>query len=211
MALETASSAAPEAPFSSARPALVIVDVQQAIDEFSAEPRNNPDAEAVVAVLLRHWRASGLPVWHVRHASRCPASPYHRENRGFAFKPESRPLAGEPVVTKQENCAFLGTDLQQRLQSRDISELVICGVLTNNSVDATVRVAAGLGFSVLVPHDACAAFAMALRTGAYLDADTVHWAFLDNLDDEYCRVRCSADIIAALPGSDGAMPEALND
>ena len=44
--------------------ALVIVDVQRAIDDPSGAidgPRNNPDAEANIAALLAAWRRHRLP------------------------------------------------------------------------------------------------------------------------------------------------------
>ena len=48
--------------------ALVIVDVQRAIDDPSWAidgPRNNPDAEANIATLLAAWRRIGYPIFHV--------------------------------------------------------------------------------------------------------------------------------------------------
>jgi len=50
--------------------ALLVIDVQKAIDEpyWAAEgPRNNPDAEANIARLLKHWRETRRPLFHVRH------------------------------------------------------------------------------------------------------------------------------------------------
>jgi nicotinamidase-related amidase len=75
------------------------------------------------------------------------------------------PKADEELVTKNVNCAFIGTDLEAKLQSKKVNELVVCGVITNNSVDATVRVANNLGFRVFVPDDATATFGMITRKG----------------------------------------------
>lgn len=178
--------------FESAKPALIIVDVQEAIDCYSQKQRNNPDAETVIASLLSRWRRRGLPVIHVRHSSRFERSPYHADSEFFAFKEQVRPVAGEQVVTKAENSAFIGAGLEHELTLLGVTEIVVCGMLTNNSVDATVRVAAGLGYKAFVRQDATAAFEMDLLNGKQLMADDVHWIFLSNLHEEYCIV-CTAD------------------
>lgn len=69
------------------------------------------------------------------------------------------PLEGELVVAKKVHSALIGTDLAARLQAMAGGggakpPLVICGVLLANSVEATVRVAANLGFAVRLPGDA---------------------------------------------------------
>ena len=184
--------------FESSSPALIIVDVQDAIDCFSEHERNNPNAEEVMASMLATWRSSGLPVVHVRHSSKRDSSPYHSTSEHFSFKSQVRPARNEDVVTKRENCAFIATNLEQILSERDVTELVVCGVLTNNSIDATVRIARGLGFKVFVPHDATAAFALDLLNGKHLSANDVHWTFLSNLNNEYCTVCSSSDVLCCV-------------
>src|SRR5690242_10172760 len=138
-------------------PALVIVDVQRAIDDPTwGDDRNNPHAEANIARLLAHWRERGWPIIHIRHASREANSTYRRGQPGFEFKPEVVPLAGERIVEKQVNSAFIGTDLQRHLQG--IATVVIAGVITNNSIEATARMAGNLGFDTCVVSDATATF-----------------------------------------------------
>ncbi|WP_020409601.1 cysteine hydrolase family protein [Hahella ganghwensis] len=184
--------------FQSAQPALVVIDVQQAIDCYSVLPRNNPDAEQVMSRLLQAWRHHDLPVIHVRHASRFVESPYHPDSQTYTFKPEVSPLAGETIITKNENSAFIGTSLDDQLRALGITELVVSGVLTNNSVDATVRVAAGNGYRCFLVRDAMAACGMALLNGDTLDADLVHEIFLSNLHDEYGQVCRSGDVLRAI-------------
>jgi nicotinamidase-related amidase len=76
-------------------PALLIIDVQKAIDDASwGDDRNHPNAEQTIAALLARWRANGWPAFHVRHASREPESTYRRGGAGFDFKPEVAPPSG---------------------------------------------------------------------------------------------------------------------
>jgi nicotinamidase-related amidase len=174
--------------FKSANPALIIIDVQKAIDHPEWGLRNNPDAEQNIAKLLQQWRVRQLPVFHVRHSSTEQDSTYRPDQPGFAFKPEAMPLEHETIITKHVNCAFIRTDLEQQLHAAGVRELVIVGVITNNSVDVTVRIAANLGFDVFVPEDATATFGLTARNGVFCAADMVHAVFLANLSDEYARI-----------------------
>lgn len=182
--------------------ALVLVDLQRAIDDphWAAEgPRNNPGAEAATAALLARWRALRWPIVHVRHDSTEPGSTYRPGQPGHDFKPETAPLADETIVAKRVNSAFIGTDLDRHLRDIGASTLVILGVITNNSLEATVRNAGNLGHAVLVPEDCCFTFARRDLRGRVWAAEDVHALSLANLDGEYATITNSAEILAALP------------
>jgi nicotinamidase-related amidase len=167
---------------------LLLIDLQQAIDHPGWGERNNPQAEANLARLLGCWRGSGWPVWHVRHDSRGPVSPYRPGQPGHAFRPDTAPLPGETVIAKQTNSAFIGTSLEADLRARGEHRLVVAGVITNNSVEATVRMAGNLGFETWLVEDACFTFGRPDHHGVFHTADEVHAMSLANLDGEYCRV-----------------------
>ncbi|HEV2720911.1 MAG TPA: cysteine hydrolase family protein [Thermoanaerobaculia bacterium] len=175
-------------------PALLIIDVQRAIDDPSwGDDRNNPDAESNIARLLARWRELGWPVFHIRHASRAPNSTYRRGQPGFEFKTEVVPREGEPIVEKQVNSAFIGTDLQEQLKG--ITTLVIVGVITNNSVEATARMAGNLGFDTFVVADATATFGKRDYDGRWRTAAEVHAMSLANLDGEYARIVTTDEVL----------------
>lgn len=167
---------------------LLLVDLQRAIDHPSWGTRNNPHAERQIGRLLAHWRTQGWPVWHVRHDSTHPASHYRPGQPGNDFKPEVAPVAGEPVIPKKTNSAFIGTDLETRLRAAGHDTLVVVGVITNNSVEATVRMAGNLGFNTYLVADGCFTFEKNDRNGVLRSAEDVHAMSLANLDGEYCTV-----------------------
>jgi nicotinamidase-related amidase len=168
--------------------ALLVIDVQKAIDHPSWGQRNNPEAERNIAALLQAWRASGRPIYHIRHDSVEPASHYRPGQPGNEFKLEAQPLHGETIVAKQTNSAFIGTDLESRLHGAGQKILVIAGVITNNSVEATVRMAGNLGFNTFLVEDAAFTFGRNDWTGTFRTAAEVHAMSLANLDGEYCTV-----------------------
>jgi len=179
--------------------ALVIIDVQKAIDDPKWGRRGQPGAETAMARLLAAWRERRLPVIHIRHDSTDPHSPYRPGTEGNEFKPEVAPLMGEPVIDKRTNNAFIGTDLMDVLDELQVRSVVIAGVLLENSVDATVRMAGNLGFDVIIAEDAVASIDRTDRSGRQWRAEEVHALTLAVLDGEYARISTSDAIIETLP------------
>jgi nicotinamidase-related amidase len=178
--------------------ALLVIDMQKAIDHPSWGKRNNPEAERNIAALLAAWRASLRPIYHIRHDSTEPASHYRPGQPGHDFKPEAEPAPGETVIGKRVNSAFIGTGLEARLRAAGQMTLVVAGVITNNSVEATVRMAGNLGFRTVLAEDAMFTFGRRDWHGKFHPASEVHAMSLANLDGEYCAVHRTAEILAAL-------------
>src|SRR5574338_1420905 len=124
-----------------AKTALLIIDVQQGFDEPYWGARNNPGAEENIARLLAAWRAAQRPIFHIQHNSRLPQSPLHPSHPGNVFKAIAAPRAGEPVIGKDVNSAFIGTDLEARLRTANIDAVVIAGLTTPHCVSTTTRMA----------------------------------------------------------------------
>lgn len=205
--------------------ALLLIDFQEAIDDPVWGRRNNPRAEAVAARLLAQWRTARRPVIHVQHLSTEPASPYRPGQPGVEFKAALSPLAGELVVQKATTSAFVDTGLEALLRQQGIATLVVAGVITNNSVEATVRTAGNLGYRAFVVSDATATVERHDLDGRLWSAEEVHALSLANMHGEYATVVDSRAVLAAYgeapepehpctPGVDGAWgaaPDAVLD
>lgn len=178
--------------------ALIIIDMQNCMADPAAGQRNNPDAERRIADLLAAWRQEGAPIVHVRHISRSPRSLFAPGQRGAAFQDAFLPLDGEHVVEKNVPDCFIHSGLERWLHVRGIGRLVMVGVSTNNSVEASARTAGNLGFDVRVVSDATFAFAKPDYAGTPRSADEVHLMALANLDGEYATVVDSAAVLACL-------------
>jgi nicotinamidase-related amidase len=178
--------------------ALIIIDMQKGMRSSSLPPRNNPGAEDNIARLHAAWRATGQPVVSVRHISRSPVSVFAPGQGGVEFQERFLPLAHEHVVEKNVPDAFIHTGLERWLHARGIRRLVIAGVSTNNSVEASARSAGNLGFETVVAGDACFAFDKPDFGGTLRSADEVHLMALANLQGEYAQVLSTDEIIAGL-------------
>ncbi|WP_456620511.1 cysteine hydrolase family protein [Bradyrhizobium sp. P5_C12] len=181
-------------------PALIVVDVQRAFDQWEAagKRRNNPDAVARIVDLLTAFRASGAPVFHIRHEGTKPTSSFLPTSSGHAVKDEAREQRGEPVIVKRVNSAFIGTDLEDRLRAAGIGTLVICGATTNHCVETTTRMAGNLGFDARLVRDATWTFDRVGPDGDVHSAEAIHAMTLSNLNGEFARIVSTDDVIAAL-------------
>lgn len=200
----------PAPSFQTPHPALLLIDLQRAIDHPSWGQRNQPQAEDRVQALLAAWRKRALPIAHVRHFSKAPESTYRPGGIGVEFKPGLGPLPGEPVFTKSTHAAFVGTALGAWLHGLDIGEIVIAGVITDNSVEATARLACDLGFRPWVVSDACFTFGRCDLDGKAHDAAVIHALSLSRLHAEYAEVWDTAtiqELLQALPRGRGGKPE----
>ena len=181
-------------------PALVVIDVQQGFAEQDAAgaKRNNPDALDRIVDLLAAFRARSLPIFHIRHASTEPDSVFRPERTGFQVIPAARELPGEPVVVKNVNSAFIGTDLEARLRKAGHQTLVICGATTNHCVETSTRMAGNLGFDARLVRDAIWTYDRVGPDGDHHSAADIHAMTLSNLSGEFAAIVTAEDVIAGL-------------
>ena len=179
-------------------PALLLIDIQKGFDDPSWGQRNNPDAEQSVASLLAVWRENAWPVIHVQHLSLEPGSPLAAGLPGVEFQDATKPIPGEKQIQKNVNSAFIGTDLEEHLRAAGIEDLVIVGLTTDHCVSTTTRMAGNLGFGVTLVSDATATFDRRGHDGVHHTADDIHEIHLASLNDEFCTVKSTAEVLSAI-------------
>ena len=169
--------------------ALLIVDIQNDYFPGGAFPLVGPeDAAAAASRALAVFRVAGRPVVHIRHAWDEPEADFMVPGtEGAEIHADVAPSQGEAVFTKESPNSFLGTGLEEHLRSRDVEEIVVCGMMTSLCVDATVRAGSDLGFEVTVLADACAAPDLQFG-GVSVPAASVNAAFLAPMADSYANV-----------------------
>jgi nicotinamidase-related amidase len=98
------------------------------------------------------------------------------------------PQADEIVVTKTTDSALTGTNLRLILHNLGISQVICCGIFTDQCVSSTVRSLADESFSVIVVEDGCAA-----------GSDALHRHELEVINMIYCNVMSGAELMQYLP------------
>ena len=171
-------------------PALILIDIQKGFDDIDywGGQRNNPEAEENASRLLELWRNHSLPIFHIKHCSSNPNSRLAEGNPGNNFKEMVLPLDGEPIIRKNVNSAFIGTDLKQQLENSGINKLVIIGLTTDHCISTTARMAANYGFKTYVVYDATATFNKKGFKGEPYSAQLIHDTALASLSGEFATI-----------------------
>lgn len=102
--------------------------------------------------------------------------------------PQVAPQGDEITVAKTTDSALTGTNLRLTLHNLGISQVVCCGIFTDQCVSSTVRSLADESFSVVVIEDACAAASDALQRHE-----------LEIINMIYCQVMSCDDLLGYLP------------
>ncbi|KQQ92868.1 Isochorismatase [Leifsonia sp. Leaf325] len=176
---------------------LLIIDIQNDYFPGGAFPLVEPEAAATrAAELLAAFREAGDPVIHVQHVWDAPDATFMRPGTaGVEIHELVAPVGDEPVVQKASPNSFLDTDLLERLCAVDPDDLVVVGMMSSMCIDATVRAASDLDFTVTVAHDACAAPDLEFD-GAVVPAAQVHGAFMAALSGSYATVTTVEELLA---------------
>jgi nicotinamidase-related amidase len=171
-------------------PALILIDIQKGFKTIGnwGGQRNNPDAEKKASELLKLWRDNNLPVFHIKHCSTNPDSLLNEANPGNEFQDIVKPSESEPVIKKNVNSAFIGTDFKEQLDKAHISKLVIVGLTTDHCVSTTARMAGNYGFDTFIVSDATATFNKKGLEGQDYSAELIHETALASLNEEFATV-----------------------
>ena len=182
---------------SESKPALLLIDFQKGLDDidYYGGHRNNLQAESNARKVLDVWRNKKLPIFHVKHNSTNPNSPLVKGKIGNEFKDIVKPLANEAIIEKEVNSAFIGTDLQQKMDKLGIEKVVIVGLTTDHCVSSSARMAGNLGYDTFLVGDATAAFDKVGPNGTKYKAEMIHEIELASIHNEFATVIASDDLL----------------
>jgi len=183
--------------------ALLLIDVQQGVNIFShwggpGGRRNNPDAEQHMLRLLSAFRRHELPIVFTQHDSREAASPLKLSLPTGKMIDGFEPEAGELVIRKDVNSAFVGTNLTLRLREKRVNRLVVAGFFTNFCVETTVRMAGNMGYDTYLAHEACATCNRIGLDGTDYDPEHVHDLAVASMHGEFCTALTTGQLVGLI-------------
>ncbi len=126
--------------------ALVLIDAQSGFFAGDFEVFQANVMREKFQTLLKWARDGGVPVIYVRHVE---ALEYDGD-----IDDSIAPQAGEPVIDKMTPDSFYQTNLQETLQAKDITDLIIAGFQTEMCIDTTTRRAKSMDYGVTLVSDA---------------------------------------------------------
>jgi nicotinamidase-related amidase len=152
---------------------LLIIDAEEPVGAPRHGAGDASEVETNIAALVAAWRAEGLPLAHVGR----PASP-------LAIPP----LDGEIAIVRNATSAFVGANLEARLDELGATTLVFCGTLATHALEASARHAADLGYQLFVVADACRAVDAVDLRGRLWPAEDVRALALAHLKGETATI-----------------------
>lgn len=169
--------------------ALILIDIQNDYFPDGRWPVAGMEAAARNAArLLAKARDNGTVIVHIHHEIPGVSAPFFASgSTGAEIHPLVAPQADELTILKHTPNSFHQTDLHENLQTLGITDLTICGAMSQMCIDATTRAATDLGYTNTVIHDACAARALEFN-GVSVPAEQVHAAFMAALVGRYAKL-----------------------
>ncbi len=170
--------------------ALILIDIQNDYFENGAMKLRGSEAACQNAKrILNKFRADDMPLIHIQHIANKPNATFFLPNTiGAEINKELKPLPNEKIIIKHSPNGFKNTELLEYLNSLNINDLVICGMMTHMCVDATTRAAKDYVFNCILIGDACATKDLEIN-GIVVKAEYVQNSFLSALNYFYSSVK----------------------
>ncbi|MDN6123078.1 MAG: isochorismatase family protein [Brevibacterium sp.] len=176
---------------STARRALVIVDVQQQYFDGPLEIQYPSHEQSLpkIAAAIDAAVAADIPVAVIQHTMGTDAPVFNPNEPGYALHPKvaQRQAKSWKSVVKEYGSVYADTDLEAWLRDKDVDTVTLVGYMTNNCILASAAEAEVLGFTTEVLSDATGAINIANDAG-FADAKTVHTTLMALLHSNWAAV-----------------------
>ncbi|MGP0578136.1 cysteine hydrolase family protein [Paenibacillus peoriae] len=177
--------------------ALIIVDIQNDYFPNGKMELSNPEKAVSNAAKVLDWFRQNYKdnIFHVQHIASDPALGFFlADSEGAKIHEAVLPLENEIIIKKHFPNSFLKTELQSKLKEKEITKVVVVGMMTHMCIDATVRAAVDLGYETTLIEDACATRELSYQNKV-VPAEQVHYAFVGALNGMYCDVKSTKDFL----------------
>ena len=182
--------------FSGEHSALLVIDMQRYFLDKSSHaylPASKDILDNVLGI-IEAYRKRHLPVIYTRHAhsrnektgamGRWWKDIILDDDEMSRIVPELKPKSTELVLRKARYSAFVGTDLEAKLQALGVSKVVITGVMTHLCCETTARDAFMRDFDVFFVVD-----------GTASESEDLHVSSLKTLTDGFAIPLTSKEVI----------------
>jgi nicotinamidase-related amidase len=130
--------------------ALLVIDLQKGLFEKSTPIYKAKQVLENINTLLDRARQAGVSVFFIQHSDKRVLV---RGSDAWRLHPEIQPLAEEVVIHKLHGNAFEETNLREELDKRNVSVVVMTGLVTHGCVKATCLGAIEEGYKVVLVSD----------------------------------------------------------
>lgn len=135
--------------------ALLIIDVQQGLFSKSTPIYKAEELLRNINSLVDRAHRARVPVFYVQHSD---ARTLLEGSPGWRLHSQLQPRVTDCIVHKQHGNAFEDTGLDEALKSRNVTSVVITGLVTHGCVRATCIGALQMGYRVILVRDGHSSF-----------------------------------------------------
>jgi nicotinamidase-related amidase len=114
--------------------ALLVIDVQRGLFRKSTPVYQAEELLQNISFLIERAHHGGSPVFYIQHSD---LRTLVKGSDDWQLHPQLQPQAIDYIVHKQHGDAFEDTNLEEALQVRNVSSLIITGLVTHGCVRAT--------------------------------------------------------------------------
>jgi len=130
--------------------ALLVIDVQQGLFRKSTPIYMADELLENINLLVDRAHGAGVPVFYIQHSD---TRTLVKGSHDWQLHPELQPQRMDSIVHKQHGNAFEDTNLDTLLKSKNVTHLVIAGLVTHGCVKATCLGARQSGYNVILVKD----------------------------------------------------------
>ena len=135
-----------------------------------------------INLLVDRAHGAGVPVFYIQHSDNRALV---KESRDWQLHPELQPQRKDTIVHKQHGNAFEDTNLDSLLM-KEISCLIVAGLVTHGCVKATCLGARQLGYTVILVKDGHSSYSK--------DADRLIEEWNQKLGAQGCELAATSQI-----------------
>ena len=135
--------------------ALIIIDMQNGVVNPAGKAiYNQAGLVHLINERIAVYRRAQLPIVFVQHVDETLVP----NSLAWQLVSSLDVLPTDLRIKKEHSNAFYQTNLQDILTRRQVDQLEICGAQTEYCVDATIKMAHGLGYQLMMKHGAASTF-----------------------------------------------------
>ena len=177
-----------------ARRALLVIDVQnEYVSGFLCCIHQAADiGQRRVNVWILNQQVASIPVIVVQQLAPAQSPIFAEGSHGSELHAVVKSRTWQHKFSKKFPSAFAGTDLADWLAANHIDTLVVCGYMTHNCVDSTIKHAFHSGLAVEYLQDASGTLSYENKVG-YVSAEEIHRSFSIVLQARFAAVMSTAE------------------
>jgi nicotinamidase-related amidase len=131
---------------------LLVIDVQLGMFNLSRPLYKSDSLLRNIRNLIHKARSGNVRLIYLQHCG-SENSPFKKGSNGWHIHPSIDPTANDYVIEKKHPDSFQDTNLEEVLKQLAISQIVVCGLVTEGCVDTTIRRAYSLGYQIELASD----------------------------------------------------------